>query len=275
MKFKSLIVSLVLVGVFSASLAMAQLAGTKRVDDNYWYPTNKKVQFGLPSSEIYYDGTNLVVDITTGGGKVSFPDGVSTTSVTADGSISIGSLLTPSTSITSDGTGDGELVLPINSVGGTEFVGHYKELILCGENAENGVTYFAPATAPFGGTWATPVNLGSVGCDALDNTTEATADAPISTLATKVHGMYCVTDGTLGAGESIVFTLRTAAGNAVSKDGGSSTLTCTISEATTACRTNKGTSTNIAAGATVAMSVTETSNNADDNAWCSVLVSFP
>ena len=190
-------------------------------------------------------------------------------------SFTLGGSSTTSTTFTTDDTGDGEIALRANSVGAGELAGTYQNVIFCGENAENGTTFFGPATAPLGGSWATPVNLASAGCDALDNTTEATADAPISTLATKVNGFRCVTDAVLGAGETIVFTLRTAAANAVTTDGAQTTLTCTIGEAATECRNVAGTTTNIVAGATLAMSVVETSNNTDDNAWCVATVSWP
>ncbi len=190
--------------------------------------------------------------------------------------MTIGTSSTTSTTIVSDDTGDAEEVHVVNSVGPADVVGLYKELIICGENAENGTVFFGPATAPFGGDGSVSYAITSAGCDALDNVTEATADAPISALATKIHGMYCTTDAVLGAGETIVFTLRTAVGNAVTTDGAATTLTCTMAVGETACRVNTGTTTNIAANATVAMSVVETSNNVDgDESWCSLLVSFP
>ncbi len=141
-------------------------------------------------------------------------------------------------------------------------------VIFCGENAENGTIFFGPATALFGGD-GSDYSLGSVNCDALDNATEATADAPILTAAAfQVMGFRCKTDGTLGAGESIVFTLRSAAADLTPS------VTCTISEAETECSDVTSTSTDVAAGATVAMKVVEASNNADDNAWCQAVIAI-
>lgn len=76
MRFKK---EIVILGVFLAFLstgAIAQLAGTKRIIDNYWFPTNQKIKMGAPNADVYYNGTNLVLDVTSGGGKVSMPDGV-------------------------------------------------------------------------------------------------------------------------------------------------------------------------------------------------------
>lgn len=221
-----------------------------------------------------HDGTNGVIDVGTG--VVSFPDGVglSTVAPATAGPLTVGSSGTTAVTVTTDDTGDAEEVHRANSIGPGEVFGLYKELILCGELAENGTTFLGPSTGQFGGNGA-DLSIGGTACDALDNVTEATADAPISPLATKINGMYCTTDGTLGASESIVYTLRTAAANAVTTDGAATTVTCTIGTGETACRSPSGTTTNIAAGATVAISATETSNNADDNGWCSVMVSFP
>lgn len=172
-------------------------------------------------------------------------------------------------------TGDSSYTFPKNSVGPDTLVGAYKELIFCGENAENGTIYFGPSTGHFGGNGA-DLSQGGTACDALDNATEATADAPISTLATKIHGLYCTTDATLGADETITFKLRTAEGDAVTTDGDATTVGCIISEGESACRVNVGTTTNIAAGAAIAMSVVQVSDNSDgDESWCSTFVSFP
>ncbi len=55
----------------------SQLAGTHRIVENQWMANDRKVQFGAyPNAEIYYDGTDLVIDVVHGGGKVKFPDGL-------------------------------------------------------------------------------------------------------------------------------------------------------------------------------------------------------
>ena len=91
----------------------------------------------------------------------------------------------------------------------------------------------------------------------------------MSTLALKAHGMRCISDATQGAGESVVFTLRSAAADTTP------VISCTIAEAATECRSNVATTTNIAAGATLAVKVVPTGDNAAGNVWCSVLMSMP
>lgn len=61
-----------------SGVAVAQLMGTQLVEGNMWFKTNNKVKFGAPNAEAYYNGTNLVLDVTSGGGKVSMPDGIDT-----------------------------------------------------------------------------------------------------------------------------------------------------------------------------------------------------
>jgi hypothetical protein len=151
-----------------------------------------------------------------------------------------------------------------NAIDSDDFAANTMQVLFCGENAENGTTFFGPSTGAFGGNGA-DLSIGSAACDALDNTTEATADAPIFTLVPfKVTGMYCKTDGTLGASETLTFTLRTAAGATVPS------VTCALAVGEQECRANIPTTTDIAAGATIAVQATESSNNADDNGWCSV-----
>ena len=60
-----------------SSFAHAQLAGTDRVTSNQWIVSDRAIKFGdYPNAEIKYDGTNLLIDILHGGGKVSIPDGM-------------------------------------------------------------------------------------------------------------------------------------------------------------------------------------------------------
>lgn len=49
----------------------------ERPDKSVWYSGTKAVKFGAtPNAQISYTGGNLVLDILSGGGKVSFPDGI-------------------------------------------------------------------------------------------------------------------------------------------------------------------------------------------------------
>ena len=189
--------------------------------------------------------------------------------VAGAGAITIGSADVTAVTITTDSTADGsDLVLPENAVSGNEAMIPSDSFIACGEHDENGTIYFGPATAMFLGDNSTSYAIGTAACDALDNATEGTADAPLTDYgAFKVVGMWCRTDATLGAGETIVFTARSAAADLTP------TVTCTIGEAATYCRSVAASTTDVAVGATVAVKAVETSNNGDgDESWCRVYI---
>lgn len=182
-----------------------------------------------------------------------------------------------STTITgAAGTGTAAIVLPANSVGlGTEVSGFAEPVTFCGQLPNATTGYLGPGLLGLDGT-PTDYILGGTACDGLDSGTEATADAPLSTLALKVVGMRCKQSVASGAGETTAYTLRTAAADAVTTDGGATTLTCNIDGATaTECRTVAGTTTNIAAGATMAVKVVASANLSAQDGRCLVLVAFP
>jgi hypothetical protein len=142
-----------------------------------------------------------------------------------------------------------------------------QEVIFCGQADEAGTIYLGPATAVTLGDGSASYAIGSVGCDALDNATEATADAPLYTdVAFKVLGGICVTDGTLSS-ETVIFTMRSAAADT------SPVQTCTISDASD-CSFTTATTTDVAAGATVAIKAVQIGDNADDNLWCKVTIAL-
>jgi hypothetical protein len=178
--------------------------------------------------------------------------------------------LNGSTTITGTaGAQDSAVVLPANSVGGGEVSGVQFNVILCGQAAENGEIFLGPATAVLGGNASVDTSIGSAACDALDDATEATADAPLfANVPFKIMGLYCRTDGTLGAGETVVFKTRSAAADTTPS------IACTITAGQTDCRSLTGSTTNVAAGATVAISATQTSNNADDNLKCNMQIAL-
>lgn len=235
------------------------------------------------------DGGSLIVDgpnVSTGTGgtfTVLRSDAGTVTVVAADddataalvvkqggaAALTLGDSSATSVTIQADGAQDADLVLPENSVAGQEISGVFMNVIFCGQAEENATTYLGPATAILGGDGSTSYAISSAACDALDNTTESTADAPLFTnVAFKVAGLYCKTSGTLGASETVVFTMRSAAA------GTTPAITCTISEAQSDCRSLTGTTTDIAAGATVAVQAVQSSNNADDDLWCSVSIAL-
>jgi hypothetical protein len=179
--------------------------------------------------------------------------------------------LNGSTTITgASGTGDSAVVLPANSIGPSELTGLVRSLIFCGDDAGTTTTnYLGPALDSAYDGKHTDSSIGGTYCKTLDSTTEATADAPVSTLAVKALGLRCISTATQGSGESITFTLRTGAADTVP------VVSCTIGVSATECRTNTATTTNIAAGATMAVKVVPSGNNAAADAWCVTTLVWP
>jgi len=174
------------------------------------------------------------------------------------------------------GTGTGALLLPTNSVGlGREVSGFATVVRFCGDLANATSSYLGPGLLGLNGA-PTDYTIAGTACSGLDSTTEATADAPISTLAVKVLGMLCKQAPAPGAGNSVVYTFRDNAADAVTTDGGGTTISCTISGATaTECRSIAGSTTDIPAGDPVAVKALASYDASTHDAACSVLVSWP
>lgn len=69
-----------------SSLALAQIVGIERIQGDHWFTGDRKVSFGdTPNSQISYTGGNLVLDIISGTGQVSLPDGIVTSKTNAAG----------------------------------------------------------------------------------------------------------------------------------------------------------------------------------------------
>jgi len=189
---------------------------------------------------------------------------------TGAGAITVGSADVTGVTITTDGTGDAELAVSENSIGPDEVAVMHDWVIACGAAAENGTIYYGPATAVFGGDGSTSYAIDSAACDALTNATEGTADAPIMTnVAFKITGLYCVQNGTLGAGETVTFTVRSAEADTTP------VISCSIAAGETDCRSLTGSTTDIAAGATIAIKAVQTSDNGDgDDHWCKVYFAY-
>lgn len=182
--------------------------------------------------------------------------------------------------VTTSDTGNGMVVLPANSVGlGSEVSGFAEPVTFCGQlvdgSSSPATVYLGPGLLGLNGT-PTDYIMGGTACDALESGTEATADAPISTLAVKVVGMRCKQSAASGSSKTTTYTLRTAAADAVTTDGSATVLTCDIAGATaTECRTVAGTTTDIAAGATMAVKALTDANLSAQDARCQVMVAWP
>ncbi len=137
---------------------------------------------------------------------------------------------------------------------------------ICGEatTVNNNTVYYGPSIVLLANT----MNGQTCDINATGNTTEATADAPIYTnKAVKVQGMTCRNEADANA--AVTFTLRTAAGATVPS------VTCTIADNERDCVADVQTTTNIAAGAAVAIAASSTANIADNNGFvCNVAVTY-
>lgn len=204
--------------------------------------------------------------------------------IDADGNQNFGHAGTGGYTFTSDGTGTGEFAIPVGSIDGTEVadasltgvdlaVGTLTganigavlldDIILCGQNANSATIYGGPAAAVYLGSGGEAA-IGGTLCDSLDNATEATADAPISAdfPAIKIHGLFCrlSSDPT----NDVVLTLRSA------EAGLTPAVTCTVTGAgsATSCRALTSTTTNVAAGATLAVQSVTTEDLSLQDFWC-------
>lgn len=141
-------------------------------------------------------------------------------------------------------------------------------ITLCGQNVSSSTIYGGPAAAAFLGGGAERVIGGTI-CNALDSTTEATADAPIHAdfPAFKVFGFWCYI--TTDPSNDVVLTMRSAAANLTPS------LTCTIAGSGSAkhCSTTTSTTTDVAAGATIAMKVVTTEDLSAQDFWCKAYIS--
>ena len=137
---------------------------------------------------------------------------------------------------------------------------------ICGDNTtvNNNTVYYGPDVTLLANT------SGGQTCDinAAGDTTEATADAPILTnQAFQVLGMTCRNEGDANA--NLSYTLRSAAAATTPS------VTCTIADGERDCVADIQTTTNIAAGATVAIAAASTSNVGDNTGFvCQVSYAY-
>lgn len=145
----------------------------------------------------------------------------------------------------------------------------FDKIILCGDNFSTATGYGGPATAAYLGD-GSDASINSTACQALDSGTEATADAPITAdyPAIKVHGFFCRLSSDPTA--DVVFTMRSATADLTP------TVTCTVAGtgSATSCRALTNTTTDIAAGATIAMKVVTLENLSAQDFWCQLYFSI-
>jgi len=150
-------------------------------------------------------------------------------------------------------------------------VGFTQNILLCGQQENNSTNYGSPVTG-FGagalydlGAAADSWQIGGDGCNAEDSTTEATADEVVSVNnAMKVLGMYCEVSGSGSNG--VTLNVRSAAAN-LTPD-----VTITIATGNTTGATVAVSTTDIAAGATMAVRSVNTEDLSAQDWWCLVKV---
>ncbi|MBI2571709.1 MAG: hypothetical protein HYV63_32265, partial [Candidatus Schekmanbacteria bacterium] len=192
----------------------------------------------------------------------------STYDATGAAPIQIGSADVTSVTIVTDTTGDGEVGLPENSIGPDELGATQGEIIFCGNLSNNsdppvaGTNYLGPATSIFNGAYG-DWSLSSVNCDGLDNATESTADALVMTnVGFKVTGMYCKLSS--AGANGVTFTLRSAEASTTP------VISCTVATGDTDCRSLSASTTDIAAGATIAVQAVDSEDLSLEGGWCRV-----
>lgn len=136
-------------------------------------------------------------------------------------------------------------------------------ITICGDGTtvNNNTVYYGPSMVP--------VASGERTCDitAAGNATEATADAPaFDSTAFQVLSMDCLTADPGAAG--VTFTLRSAEGATTPS------VACSVANTKLGCTTNVGTTTAIAAGATVAIAASSTGNQGTTPFACTLHVAY-
>jgi hypothetical protein len=204
------------------------------------------------------------------------------------GACSLGEASTTTFTITTDGTGNAELVLPDDSVGGAEIVSSSVnfsilgrnaveaeafatmtgKIVLCGQLVDAGSTntWVGPAAAEYLGN-GTEFAIGGTACDALDSeANSAGADEAISAAFPpfKVTGMQCVVSS--DPTNDVVITLNSAAAVLTPS------VTCTIAGtgAAQGCSSITTTTTDIAAGATISAAIVYSEDLDLQDVWCQV-----
>lgn len=185
------------------------------------------------------------------------------------GSVVVGNASNTSVTITTDGTGNAELVVPNGSIGVAELTrpGHWTFQV-CGDatTVNNNTVYYGPTMAI---TSSATVAMRTCDTTAVGNVTEATADEPVLTgTAFGITDMVC-TSANPGGAAGLTFTLRSAAA------GITPAVACTIvNGAAGSCVANVQSTVDVASAATIAVAVSSTDNVGAVPFICQVNVVF-
>lgn len=149
---------------------------------------------------------------------------------------------------------------------GAAHVGFVTDVLMCGEQANNGTNYMSPVTGFENGQFYADAatllyNMAGTGCDAQESATEGTADEVMfANNAFKVLGLQCTVSGSGSNG--VVLNLRSAVAD-LAPD-----VTITIATGDTTGVSSAVTTTDVAAGATFALRVINTEDLSAQDAWC-------
>lgn len=156
----------------------------------------------------------------------------------------------------------GDLFTPSGKV----HAGFVTDVLLCGEQANDGTIYMSPVTGYASGQFYVDAatllyNQGGTGCNAQEDATEGNADEVMfATNAFKVLSLFCSVSSSGSNG--VVLNLRSETAN-LTPD-----LTITIATGDTTGVTSTDSTTDVAAGATFALRVINTENLSAQDAWC-------
>lgn len=156
----------------------------------------------------------------------------------------------------------------------TEAYALAEPVTFCGDLGNATTSYLGPGLLGLNGT-PTDYVIAGAACSGLDSTTEATADAPLSTLATKVMGFRCKVSTAPTGTNSHIFTLRASAAVATPTEPAYTSLTCTITGTATECHSQTGALAAIAANAPVAIAALSNYDASAADARCVAIVAFP
>lgn len=139
--------------------------------------------------------------------------------------------------------------------------------IFCGQADESGTIYLGKEGGDDvllnAGTAGTDLSIAGGACDVLDHATDASINAPFFTdVAVKSLGGVCTTNGTIGAEDTLAFTIQADDADT------SPAQTCTVGTAEKSCSITAISTTDIVANGKVSVEAVMTGNNADDDLWC-------
>ncbi len=188
---------------------------------------------------------------------------------TGDADCDYGNADTDDHTFTTDGTGDGEMVFPENSIGPDEVAVPMQPIFFCGELGVAAQEFFAGPNmvSVFTGAVPTDHTFASGNCDTLGNTTVGTVDASLDDFQSyKVNGMFCQVSATPGVAATVMTFVD---------DEVNTPVTCTIASDEMSCTSVIATTTDVAASSQVAVS---SLNGTDDESLqdmhCLVYISW-